>query len=163
MAEHGEFSLEFPERLEFPTETWAAQELRRGNVLLAAATVCDAPAQRDTLRRRGEEILTGAWQRLFQFSTRDYTRPLALALQQGYVELGLRNAAPSDFPNDEPSPQWPPATRFVSQREHVRAMFRSPPKLLSGIRRLCDARRWAELTRRSWAAESARRVLAKVH
>src|SRR5262249_39984912 len=43
------------EKLEFPTEAWAAQELRKANVLRLAAEHADEPL-RGRLRRRGDEL-----------------------------------------------------------------------------------------------------------
>ena len=52
MVEHERPYLDHPEQLEYPTETWAAQELRKANVLRWAARYADEPLRRAV--RRGE-------------------------------------------------------------------------------------------------------------
>ena len=64
MADHERFYLDEPERLEFATETWAAQELRKGTVLLMAARH-GPPREAERFRSRGHEILDRAWHQAF--------------------------------------------------------------------------------------------------
>ena len=46
--------------------------------------------EREQFVGRGRELLDGAWDRLMQFETRHFTRPVALVLQQGYLETYLK-------------------------------------------------------------------------
>jgi hypothetical protein len=66
MAEHERFYLDEPEKLEYPTETWAAQELRKANVLVAAASNAD---EQDAARFRAKAdwIYGRAWSSLLSF------------------------------------------------------------------------------------------------
>ena len=61
--------LDRPEILEYPTETWAAQELRKGNVLRLAARHADEPLK-SRLWQRGVEFADRAWNDLFRFESR---------------------------------------------------------------------------------------------
>ena len=89
MEEHERPYFDQPEKLEFPTETWAAQELRKGNVLRLAARYADEPL-RSRLRRRGEEFAERAWSDLLRFESRTTARPLAIMMREGPVDLCLR-------------------------------------------------------------------------
>ena len=68
MVEHEVPYFDHPEKLEFPTETWAAQEFRKANVLRLAAAHADEPLRSDLLRR-GDELAERAWNDLLQFET----------------------------------------------------------------------------------------------
>jgi hypothetical protein len=89
MATNETFYLDEPEALEYPTETWAAQELRKGNTLLMAARLADEE-EACLFRRRGSEILDEAWRRLLEFDSYMCTRAVAIVLQQGYLETWLK-------------------------------------------------------------------------
>ena len=52
--------FDHPEKLEFPTETWAAQEFRKANVLRFTAQFADAPL-RKRLIDRARELAERAW------------------------------------------------------------------------------------------------------
>ena len=86
MVDHEYPYLEKPAILEYPTETWAAQDMRKADVFLLAA----GHASGDERRR----FLQGA-ARFFEYSvrtlhempTRTLTRPLVLMLSNGYLYL----------------------------------------------------------------------------
>jgi hypothetical protein len=158
MADHERFYLDTPEQLEYPTETWAAQELRKGTTLLMAARWSDGP-QHDRFRQRGLEILDGAWQRLLAFPTRDCTRPLALVLQQGYLETFLRSAASESCgPLDAADrPALPAPIPFVSQKQWVREALRSPARWPLVLCRLLRPAAWQRVIHQTWLAERFRR------
>lgn len=162
IAAKGLFSLDFPEQLEFPTETWAAQELRKGNVLLAAAQFSGGQ-QRAKLHERGREVLDRAWESLMTFESRSYTRPVAIVLQQAHLEsYFLSSARELDAPLDASPNAWPGPVAFVPQREQVRHLLRTPSAWLRALENVCRPGRWYQLSRRSWAAEKCRRAMAAV-
>lgn len=72
--------LDRKDQLEFPTETWAAQDLRKARVLLAAALHAE-PGRRERLARRGCAFFEESMERYRSFDTAGLTRPLALLLQ----------------------------------------------------------------------------------
>jgi hypothetical protein len=158
MADHERFYLDTPEQLEYPTETWAAQELRKGTTLLMAARLTDE-REGDRFRQRGLEILDGAWLRLLAFPTRHFTRPLALVLQLGYLETFFREL-PSHRPetaSGEDGDSWPEPAEFVSQKQWVRGAVRTPSQWPVVFARLVRPAAWWRGARRSWAAERLRR------
>ncbi len=176
MGENEGCYLDKPEELEFPTETWAAQDLRKGTVLLMAARYADDDAQRKLFCRRGHEILDRAWEMLMSFETRAATRPLAIVLQQGYIEMWLssqlkkgasgclpasaelecsKNTAEqiasqsSDCDHGQPS-------RFVPQKQQVRAALRRPRGIVGAALHAVRPSGWINAARRNWMAEQMR-------
>ena len=165
MAENERIYLDYPDELEYPTETWAAQELRKGTVLLTAAEHAeDAEATR--FRDRAGAILDGAWQRLMSFETRNTTRPLALVLQQGYLETFFQSfdpnpiwkyPSPAELDSDGPfDPEMP--CEFTPQKQCVRNALRSPGGLATMLARFVTPAGWKNAIRRSWAAERLRQI-----
>jgi hypothetical protein len=145
--------LDYPDQLEYPTETWAAQELRKGNVLFAASQFVNVQ-QRERLRRRGEEMMNGAWRSLMSFNSRCCTRSLALVLQQCSAEShfsGHSAQRARSIPNLGMVAH--PRTCFATQRAQVRECLRSPTSILKALVHAVGWVRWWSLLRRSWAAE----------
>jgi hypothetical protein len=133
--------FDHPEKLEFPTEAWAAQELRKANVLRLAAEHVDEPLRGQFLRR-GNELAERAWSDLFRFETRSVARAAIILMTEGprdaYLRLGAVDAAPGptshyDFGLPEP---------FTPQRARIRAQVRSLGGLTRGVARLANVTRW---------------------
>lgn len=158
MAEHESFYLDSPEQLEFPTETWAAQELRKGVVLWMAA-VYTGGAERERFIERGGELLDGAWERLMQFDTRTCTRPLALVLQQGYLETYLlerlrrENGQATLATAEYGTPQ-----EFCFQKMDIRRRVRSGTGGFGLLGHFVRPARWLNAFRQMWLAEKVRRL-----
>src|SRR5262249_18714381 len=135
------------DKLEYPTEAWAAQEFRKANVLRLAAAHVGEPL-RSRLLRRGTELADRAWADLLQFETRSTARAIAIVLVEGTCDSYFRthnvNAAPL-VPRcfDFGTPKV-----FVPQKLRVRAQLRT----FSGVRRalvsLAKPQRWWRLARR---------------
>lgn len=156
MCKHEKFYLDEPEKLEYPTETWAAQELRKGTTLLMAARLSPA-AEASVMRQRADEILDRAWQTLMTFESRTCTRPLALVLQQGHLEASLRTASTEPATGDEMFDFGQP-TNFVSQKRHVKSLSRSPRRFLEGMGNAINPGRWLGVLSQLWIAERIRRL-----
>jgi len=159
MAAHEQFHLDHPEKLEFPTETWAAQELRKGTVLLMAARLAQSD-ERTLFRQRGQYYLDRGWEALLAFPTRAYTRPLALVLGQGYIEAALAaegaESRSGDFEGEIEAGM--PAT-FISQKQEVRKSLSSAAGLVRIMGRCACPARWKNLVDRSWVAERIRTAI----
>jgi hypothetical protein len=116
MAREERMSLSHPEVLEYPTETWAAQDLRKADVFLWAALLTTGAERRAYLdhARRFFDDAIGA---LTASPTRALTRPLVLLLGQG-VRYGwfARHGEPLPAPPAAPAVSFPPAVPFVPQR-----------------------------------------------
>lgn len=79
MAEHERPYLTKPEILEFPNETWTAQDLRKVNVLLYASKF--APEKSQTYTEKALEIRTYLVEQLSNFENNHYCRILCLLMQ----------------------------------------------------------------------------------
>jgi hypothetical protein len=162
MAANDLFALDHPEQLEFPTETWAAHELRKGNVLYAAAQIWTT-TQGEYFRRRACEIMDRAWATLMAFESRCCTRPLAVVLQQAYIEQFFLSFEGVPGADEMSKPEfWPSRAEFVSQRDRIRADLHSPLAAARMGLRALHLRRWVNVWRRSWTAERLRRWIASL-
>src|SRR5258708_13259192 len=92
MADHERPYLDVPEILEYPTETWAAQDMRKAEVFAAAAQCADGP-QQARLLERAASFFDYSVSTLLEQPTRGYARPLVLLLSNGFRYLGSAGAA----------------------------------------------------------------------
>jgi hypothetical protein len=139
------------ERMEYATETWAAQELRKANVLGWAARHAAEPL-RSRLLVRCQQFTERAWSDLERFDTRTSTRAVAIVLRQGLWNLFVQDR--DEVEAELPSPMLPlsnalltpgnPAS-FVPQRERIRQNLRRPVGLLKMGLRLAAPWNWPRL------------------
>jgi hypothetical protein len=90
-------SLDTPERLEFPTETWAAQDIRKAAVFEFAARHTQDDGARACFLARADGFVDYAVSTLTQMPTGRLTRPLVLLLAYGFQRpmcATRRTAAP---------------------------------------------------------------------
>lgn len=122
MLEHERPYLDHPEQLEFVTETWAVQDIRKANVLLLA--MADAPAAlADRLRAKAEELAEAAWQAFLSFSSTHVTRAVALLAIEGTRWAELR--AQSRRRPRAPEMNFGAPTTFVPSTQ-VKNLLKSP-------------------------------------
>jgi hypothetical protein len=141
MLDHERPYFDQVEKLEFPTEVWAAQEMRKANVFRHAARHADEPL-RSQLYDRGEQFAERAWNDLLRFETRAAARAVAIVMIEGLLDCGFRSRsappaarAPQTFDFGVPEP-------FVPQRLRVLGRMRSATGLVEVAFRLLDPRRW---------------------
>jgi hypothetical protein len=129
------------EQLEYPTEAWPGQELRKANVLRLASAHEEEPL-RSRMRERAGELADRAWRDLMSFGTRASARALALVLVEGAIDgfFRSRTEQPAPKSNIRFSPDKP--VRFVPQRTRVVQSLKSPAKWPGLARRLLDLGRW---------------------
>jgi hypothetical protein len=84
MCAHERPYLDTPERLEYPTETWPAQDLRKAAVFEFAARHTRDDAARARLLARADGFVDYAIAMLLQAPTGRLTRPLVLLLAYGF-------------------------------------------------------------------------------
>jgi hypothetical protein len=89
MADYERPYLERPEILEFKTETWAAQDLRKSEVLLHASRYVGEPEQ-TRFRERAAFFRAASFDWLHRFETRGRARPVVLLLSNGYLYEAAR-------------------------------------------------------------------------
>jgi hypothetical protein len=144
MVEHEAPYFDQIEKLEFPTETWAAQEFRKANVMRLAAAHADEPL-RGRLLRRGDELAERAWQDLLRFESRRVTRALAILMVEGSRDAYLRARPPAPAPRPPEVRDFGRPRPFAYQKDRVRARLRTPRGLALLALRLLDPRRWGML------------------
>ena len=91
MAEHEYPYLEKPEILEYPTETWAAQDMRKSEVFDYAARHA-AGAERERFRERAEFFFRTSTTTLSAMPTRTLCRPVVLMLSYGFQRAYFRRS-----------------------------------------------------------------------
>jgi hypothetical protein len=106
--------LDKPEILEFPTETWAAQDMRKSDVLFSAAKYT-AGEERRLFLDRAEFFFRDSVARLSAMPTRTSTRPVVLMLTNGYAR-GFAQAHEAQAPPATTADFGVPS-RFVPQKE----------------------------------------------
>ena len=77
--------LDQSEKLEFPNETWAAQDLRKGQILIKAASFFTSIQKKNVYLKKGRYFYNTAVVMLKRFESRTLTRPLALAMQNAPI------------------------------------------------------------------------------
>jgi hypothetical protein len=114
MAEREKRTLDDAENLDHPTETWAAQDVRKADVLLHASLHARGE-EREALRQRALRFWDEALEQLDSFPTRSYMRPVIVLMHYGHLKAWLDR-----HPDDErpPGPEVRPAPRepFVPQK-----------------------------------------------
>ena len=81
--------LEQPEKLEYPNETWPAQELRKCNVLLYTARY-SKPDQNEDFLKKADLFYNKSINQLNTFSTKGFTRPIAIIMQNAMMHNFFR-------------------------------------------------------------------------
>jgi hypothetical protein len=76
--------LDAPEKLEYPTETWAAQDIRKAAVFEFAARHTTDAGTRAVFRERADRFVDYTINYLMQSATGSLTRPLVLLLAYGF-------------------------------------------------------------------------------
>jgi hypothetical protein len=151
MLDHEEPYFDHPEKLEFPTETWAAQELRKANVLAQAAGYAEEPL-RSRLMHRSSEFSKRAWNDLARFESRSTTRALAILMIEGVKNYQLSQCCAAKSPMPIQLLEAGDPEQFVSQRRRVALRLNTVRGLASALMRIADIRRWRQQLQRSNAS-----------
>src|SRR5262249_9524400 len=110
--------LDHPEELEYPTETWAAQDLRKANVLRLAPRH-DAEPLRSHFLARGQELADRVWDDLAKFASRDVARCLAILLPEGHRDVYFRSHLITPAPRASKTNDIGLPSTFVSQKHRI--------------------------------------------
>jgi hypothetical protein len=124
MLEHEVPYFDYPEKLEFPTDVWAAQELRKANVLRLAAAHADEPL-RARLLRRGGELADRAWSDLLRFETCATARTTAIVMIEGLQDAWFRAQEVAPAPRPTQAYNFGSPETFVPQRLRVLAQLKT--------------------------------------
>jgi hypothetical protein len=131
MADHERPYLDAPDILEYPTETWPAQDMRKSEVFDHAARHA-AGGERSRFAQRAEFFFESSTTTLAQMPTRTFARPVVLLLTNGFMRETLRGQAlaPAPEPREDWS-RWPAPQRFVPQK--IRAKRRALVLAVGGL------------------------------
>jgi PcRGLX-like N-terminal RIFT barrel domain len=110
------------EKLEYPTEVWAAQELRKANVLRLAAGHADEP-QRSRLWQRGEEFADRAWSDLARFESRTVARAAAIVFVEGLRDDCFRANGVQPLRRSAGESNLGSGERFSPQKQRVKSQL----------------------------------------
>jgi hypothetical protein len=114
VAEHEYPYLHKPEILEYPTETWAAQDMRKYELLAAAAEYTDGEERRRFLDR-AHFFFDYSVSALLASDTRGLARPVVLLLSNGFIGAAGRKPATRPAPPVVSTP-FAPRPLFVPQK-----------------------------------------------
>jgi hypothetical protein len=114
MADHEYPYLEKPEVLEYPTETWAAQDIRKSDVFCYAAQHASGD-ERPRFVERARFFFDASVSTLLKLETRTFARPVILLLTNGLLHLG--DAAAAHLPAPDADARFGAPSRFIPQKE----------------------------------------------
>lgn len=117
MAAHEYPYLDKPEILEFPNETWAAQDMRKAEVFDLAARHASDARERARFVERACFFYDSSLSSLAGWATRTFTRPVVLLLSYGFAHLWHechRHALPLRGPASDG--RFGAPARFVGQK-----------------------------------------------
>ncbi|MDB4540227.1 hypothetical protein N9250_00925 [bacterium] len=134
ICEHEYPFLDKPEKLEFPTETWAAQDMRKTEVLQWAARHASG-IQKATFLRKATWYFDESVRQLNSYKTKSLCRPVALLLANGYSHNFFTSGKLDDMdfsPHVEPQ-RFPPEQVFASQKTRAIKNFKIATAFLSAL------------------------------
>jgi hypothetical protein len=141
MLRHEEPYFAHPEKLEYPTETWGAQEFRKANVLRLAAAHVDEPL-RTQLVRRADELASRGWDDLLRCRPSVTARARALLFVEGVRDRHFRTRGVTPSPAPSIGIDFGRPEAFVAQRQRVRSRLTRARGLLAVLARLANPWRW---------------------
>ena len=106
--------LDKPEILEYPNETWPAQDMRKCNVFLFAAKYSPEDIKKDFLKK-AEFFYNYSITKLNEFDTRNLTRPIILLLYNYYMYpffMEFKDSVSPDFADKKTS--FPKHNEFLT-------------------------------------------------
>jgi hypothetical protein len=133
--------FDHPEKLEYPTETWAGQEFRKANVLRLAAEHAVGP-MRSRLIQRGEELAERAWSDLLRFESRHVARAIALVLVEGTTDAYFRTEPMATAPAAPQGCDFGKPQGFLSQKARVLVQLKTARGWGRTVLRLANPKNW---------------------
>jgi hypothetical protein len=124
MAEKEYPYLEKPEILEYPTETWAAQDMRKSEIFKYAAKHATDP-DRARFLERSDFFFRYSVEKLLEMPTRTLARPVVLLLSYGFMHAFFQKypdvlaPAPNSEVHDFGKPE-----QFVPQKQRALKRFK---------------------------------------
>ncbi len=132
------------DRLEYPTESWPAQDVRKSCVFDYAAQYGPS-ALRAELIARADYFFAQSLRGVLAFTTHACTRPLAVLLANGVQRAGFRLYPPPGVPPDPPGLDFGAPRGFRSQQDRVRARLATASGWLALARAALRQTLWRRL------------------
>ena len=85
MADNEYRFLSKPEKLEYPNETWGAQDMRKCAVFHYASKYAKTGAEQKRFEQRAESFYQSSIDDIWSFRTRTLTRPIVLLMMYGHI------------------------------------------------------------------------------
>lgn len=125
MLEHEVPYARVLDKVEFPTETWPAHDIRK-SVVFDYAAIYGKPELRERCRDQAEFYFRESLAGVAAFATRACARPLAILLQNGFLRSAFRlhPRSPEPWIESSSNPGVPEA--FLGQKERVKRLLRTP-------------------------------------
>ena len=124
MCENEGFYLDTPEKLEFPNDTWCAQELRKANLFYFASYFSNKNSAQ--FFEKGRAYYNYVFNRLQDSPEAQYTRILSLMMQNDGVQQKFREPIQSKIANQEHDYGSPPRhSRTTILTDYFRAVLKS--------------------------------------
>jgi hypothetical protein len=122
MADHEYPYLDSPEKLEFPTETWAAQDIRKCDVFNYARKHTSSPIERARFAERARFFFRHSVEALTASPTRELARPVVVLMTSGWTEPWFEQNPEAVAP---PGPALDTPWRAIAfEPQRIRAMRR---------------------------------------
>jgi YetA-like protein len=115
MADNEYPYLDKPEILEYPTETWPAQDIRKSDIFKIAAKHA-TNEERDRFLNRSEFFFRYAVEKLSTMPTRSLARPVVLLLSNGYMHAYFQKKPNESAPVPPPISDFGEPESFVPQK-----------------------------------------------
>ncbi len=122
MAKHERPILDAPNELEYPNETWAAQDIRKSEVFHYAA-LHSTGEERSRFLERSEFFFRASTESLDGFATKTYVRPVILLMRYGFMRWWMTRHP------DEVRPTGPSRETFGKPQSFVPQKTRALRKL----------------------------------
>ena len=110
--------LDTPDELQYPTETWAAQDMRKVEVFDLAAEHAEGEL-RAKLRARAGEFHDYCAAKLTEFPTKSLCRPVVLVMRYGWPHLDYERNPERRMPRGKPGADFGAFRPFVPQKEQA--------------------------------------------
>jgi YetA-like protein len=132
MLDHEVPYIQVLDRVEYPTETWPAHDLRKSAVFGYAAKYA-RPEWREGFLEAAEVYFRESLAGLAAFETRTCTRPLAILLQNAPMRAAWGRVKGAPLPSEVPLGDVGAPVPFESQKARVKKLLRSPGRLLGAL------------------------------
>lgn len=120
MSEHERPVLDHPEKLQYPNETWAAQDIRKWHVLAYAARWCATREEGAAMMAKAEWFYAYVMKTLDGAETKSLCRPVVLMIGCGWQREGLIKDFEAKCPKHIELPkEWAPQEWFIPQRDEA--------------------------------------------